>query len=172
MNESLPNRVGPVTGPVQPSVSITVTNTIETLRKILIAILAMGLVGVGIELLLLDHTEGIWMKIPLIQIAMSLAVLIYISFVRTKAAVRVTQIVMVSLLLGGLVGTYLHYDGNMEFELEMSPSMAGWTLFKESMTGATPALAPGTLIQFGLLGLACTFRHPALITPKTNHENE
>jgi hypothetical protein len=31
------------------------------------------------------------------------------------------------------------------------------------MSGAAPALAPGAMVQLGLLGLIYTFRHPALI---------
>jgi hypothetical protein len=43
----------------------------------------------------------------------------------------------------------------------MYPDLAGWKLFKDSMMGATPALAPGAMLQIGLVGLAWTFRHPA-----------
>ncbi|MFB3131882.1 MAG: hypothetical protein ACE10K_05095, partial [Rhodothermales bacterium] len=50
-----------------------------------------------------------------------------------------------------------------EFELEMYPTLKGLELFWESIKGATPALAPGTMIQLGLLGWAYTYRHPALI---------
>jgi hypothetical protein len=41
--------------------------------------------------------------------------------------------------------------------------LAGWELFKEAMTGATPALAPGAMVQLGLIGLAWSYRHPALV---------
>jgi hypothetical protein len=53
--------------------------------------------------------------------------------------------------------------------------MEGLKLFKAAITGATPALAPGSLIQMGLLGLAYTFRHPALrskIDQPPNERNE
>jgi hypothetical protein len=58
-----------------------------------------------------------------------------------------------------------HYQGNMEFELETYPSISGLALFKEAMMGATPALAPGTMIELGLIGLAYTYRHPLLVRP-------
>ena len=35
------------------------------------------------------------------------------------------------------------------------------------LRGATPALAPGAMVQLGLLGLAFTFRHPVLETLTT-----
>jgi hypothetical protein len=69
---------------------------------------------------------------------------------------------MVLSMVAGLVGLLLHYKGNVEFELEMYPDLSGWKLFKDSMMGATPALAPGAMLQIGLVGLAWTFRHPAL----------
>ena len=68
---------------------------------------------------------------------------------------------MVLCMTSGLVGLLLHYKGNVEFELEMYPDLSGWKLFKDSMMGATPALAPGAMLQIGLVGLAWTFRHPA-----------
>jgi hypothetical protein len=60
----------------------------------------------------------------------------------------------------GLLGIWFHYQGNVEFELEMYPTIGGVKLFWEAMKGATPALAPGTMIQLGLLGLLFTYRHP------------
>ena len=56
----------------------------------------------------------------------------------------------------------LHYRGNAEFELEMMPALGGLDLFWKSMQGATPALAPGAMVQIGLVGLAYCFRHPLL----------
>jgi hypothetical protein len=55
----------------------------------------------------------------------------------------------------------LHYRANQKFELEADPNMTGFALFSKVMTGAAPALAPGAMIQLGLLGLVYTFRHPA-----------
>ena len=69
---------------------------------------------------------------------------------------------MLGFLVSGVIGVWLHYKGNMEFEIEMVPSLAGLELFLKASHGAFPALAPGTMIQLGLLGLAYTFRHPAL----------
>jgi hypothetical protein len=65
-------------------------------------------------------------------------------------------------VVAGAVGVYLHLDGNYEWALERNSSMRGGELAWEILSGATPALAPGALAQLGLLGLAFTFRHPAL----------
>ncbi len=77
-------------------------------------------------------------------------------------SIRVFRLLMWLDLGAGVAGTLLHYRGNTEFELEMYPGIHGFALFKEAMTGAFPALAPGSMVLFGLLGLAWTFRHPAL----------
>jgi hypothetical protein len=44
----------------------------------------------------------------------------------------------------------------------MYPSRSGFELFREAMMGATPALAPGSMIQIALIGLAYSYRHPRL----------
>jgi len=70
---------------------------------------------------------------------------------------------MVLVVATGLVGILLHYKGNREFQHEMDPGLAGWTLFITVMTAkAPPALAPAAMIQIGLLGLIATYRHPAV----------
>jgi hypothetical protein len=61
-----------------------------------------------------------------------------------------------------VLGVGLHYDGNEEFELEMYPTMAGVELVQNTLTGATPVLAPGSMTLLGLDGLAHTYRHPSL----------
>jgi hypothetical protein len=68
-------------------------------------------------------------------------------------------------VVAGAVGVWLHYRGNVEWELERDASLGGVRLFWEAIRGATPALAPGALSQLGLLGLAYAHRHPALAVP-------
>jgi hypothetical protein len=61
---------------------------------------------------------------------------------------------------------YLHFEVNMEFQREMDPALAGMALFQKAILAKSPpALAPGAMIQLGLIGLAYTFRHPALARP-------
>jgi hypothetical protein len=62
---------------------------------------------------------------------------------------------------------YLHLQANMEFQLELDATLSGWSLLKKSIVAkAPPALAPGAMMQLGLIGLAYTFKHPALAAPK------
>lgn len=133
-------------------------------RLILIAFL-VGALGAGAELLLLEHTESLWQLAPLLLIALSLVALVCHSAIRRAATMRVFQAAMLLFIASGLVGTWLHYWAKVEFKLEMNPDLGGLALFREVMIGATlpPVLAPGMMIQLGLLGLAYTYRHPALV---------
>ncbi len=130
------------------------------------AILLMGLLGTGVELLLLEHTEGFWQWVPLFLIAIGVIVSCWAVLYPGRRNIRVLQGTMILFLLSGLVGFILHYQGNTEFELEMYPSLKGMELFWEAIQGATPTLAPGTMIQLGLLGLVYTHRHPQLGSSK------
>jgi hypothetical protein len=69
---------------------------------------------------------------------------------------------MMLFIVSGGIGIGLHYDGNVEFELEMYPSLSGVELIGKTLTGATPVFAPGTMALLGLIGLALTYRHPAV----------
>lgn len=132
------------------------------LRRILLAIILFGAAGLTAELLLLEHTESLWQWLPLAALGCGLAAGVAVAVRATPRTVRSFQGVMAALVVVGLLGLYLHYDGNTEFELEMDSAVRGLELFWRSLHGATPVLAPGALAQLGLLGLAYTYRHPAL----------
>ena len=73
---------------------------------------------------------------------------------------------MALFVLTGVLGIGFHYAANVEFQREMDPSIHGMALFWKAMAAKTPpALAPGSMTQLGLLGLAYAFRHPALGRP-------
>jgi hypothetical protein len=127
-----------------------------------LSIFLLGLAGTGVELLFLNHTKGFSQLIPLVLLVMSLLVLAWHALERKSSSLRAFQITMLLLVVAGIVGTGLHYKANQEFELEGNPSAKGMPLLSKALTGAAPALAPGAMIQLGLLGLVYTFRHPAL----------
>jgi hypothetical protein len=133
-----------------------------TLRLLLLAVLGFGMTGMIVELLLLGHTEETQQWVPLVTLGFGLTAGIALAARPSPATVKTFRVVMMLFVVASLAGLYFHYSGNAEFELEMYPSMHGMELFRESMTGATPALAPGMLAQLGLLGLAITWKHPAL----------
>ena len=130
-------------------------------RIMLLAVIVFGIVGTGAELALLGHTEDLWQWIPLVLLALSVPAGAWLWRQRTRASVHTFQGIMVLFLMSGMLGLYLHYRGNVEFELEMYPSLSGLALFRKAVTGATPTLAPGAMIFMGLLGLICTYRTAA-----------
>ena len=138
------------------------SRAIGLIRQALLGILLLGIVGTTIELLLLEHFEDAWQWTPFSLFAIGVSVLAWYAVRRSAAAVRAFRIVMAAFIASGALGVYLHYSGNVEFEREMSPDVGGWALFREAIAGATPVLAPGVMVQFGLLGLVFTLNHPAL----------
>jgi hypothetical protein len=141
----------------------------------LLAILFIAVSGTALELLLLEHFESWTQLIPLSLLAASLVMIIWVAITRSEASLKLFRAVMMLMIAGGIAGLFLHYNGNAAFELDVEPDMKGFTLFRAAITGATPALAPGALIQMGLVGLAFTLRHPALrgkpdLTPQQRNE--
>lgn len=143
--------------------------TLSVVRKALLIILVLGIAGVLLELLLLEHTDG---KLQLLPVGLLVAGLLVVSghvvIPANGALLRALQAAMALFVVSGAAGVFFHYRGNAEFEVERNVAIAGFDLFRESMMGATPALAPGAMVQLGLIGLAYTFRHPALSRQETS----
>ena len=137
------------------------------IRKLLLVVLAVGLIGSATDLMLLGHYEDAWQMVPLILLAAAMLIVVWLLVKDTAAAVTALRITMVLCLASGVIGTMLHFNGNREFQHELDPSLSGWELFSTVMTAkAPPALAPGAMIQLGLIGLVATYRHPALTRPR------
>jgi hypothetical protein len=104
----------------------------------------------------------VWQQVPLVLIGIACAALAVLAVRPTATGVRIFQLAMLVFIASGLVGVVLHYQGNIEFELELQPEASGFGLFWEAMTGATPALAPGTMVLLGAIGLTYSYQHPAV----------
>jgi predicted membrane channel-forming protein YqfA (hemolysin III family) len=140
----------------------------DTARRILAGILLLGMGGISIELLLMGHYEEFDQVIPLALAAAGILALAAVMLRAGVATIRMFQIVMLLCVVSGLVGAWLHFSVNMEFQLEMDPALKGLALFRKAILAKTPpALAPGAMIQLGLIGLAYTFKHPALTARET-----
>lgn len=124
------------------------------LRRLLLAIFVFGSVGVVAELLLLGHFEDALQFVPLVLLAVGVAVGVWHWTQDSSRSTRALQVVLAAFALSGGVGIWLHYSGNVEFEIERDPELGGLGLFAEAMTGATPALAPGTMVLLAAIGFA------------------
>jgi hypothetical protein len=132
------------------------------LRRVVLTLIVLSTVGLLVELVLLEHYESAWQWTPLALLAVVLAITILVALRPTPGGIRTFQSCMVLCVVVGVLGLWLHYRGNVEFELERDTSLRGLALFWEALRGATPALAPGAMTQLGLLGLAYAHHHPVL----------
>lgn len=140
------------------------TLPVESWRKLGLFLLLFGHVGTVTELALLGHHETIYQWAPIIMLGLGILAAIGVLARPTSLTVKGMRGLMALYLPLSGYGLFLHLKSNIEFELEMRPSMAGFELLRETLTGAIPALAPGAMAQLGLLGLLVCFRHPALST--------
>lgn len=143
---------------------------VRRIRRFMLVVLMLGLLGTGADLLLLEHYEDAWQAPPLVLIAIALVMAAWL-LVRSAAigwtAVLAFRIIMASFVCAGLLGVLLHGSGNREFQTEIDPTLTGWPLLVKVLTAkAPPALAPGVMVQLGLLGFLYTYRHPALTAPR------
>ena len=139
--------------PVEPA-------RLKRLRRFLTGVVMVGVVGMAAELLLIGHTDGWYQFVPVVLLtAMAVALAWRLARPRRLTA-WVVRTLMVSSVASGVAGVVLHYRGNEAFELEMYPTLSGADLVFETLTGATPVLAPGSMALLGLVGLAVTY-HPA-----------
>jgi hypothetical protein len=135
--------------------------TLAALRRILLAILIIGLGGMATELVFLEHDEEATQLIPLVLIALAFVAIAWHAGQRGAASLAAFRIMMVLLIAAGLLGVYLHFQANVEFQREVDPSIAGRALFWKALAAKTPPpLAPGSMAQLGLIGLAYSFRYP------------
>lgn len=143
---------------------MTTAEALSLLRRGILALLVFGCVGLLGELLLLEHYEELPQIAPLVLLGLTLVTVLWHWMDGRKPSLRALQVLMMLLIIAGIVGVALHTNGNYEFERELEPDLTGMPFWIEVIRGATPTLAPGTLIQFGLLGLLYAYRHPALST--------
>ncbi len=133
------------------------TSDLGVSRRVLLTLVLLGVLGLLADLLLTEHHEGIAQKVPLVLLGLGLPIVGWVLLRASPAALRTTQLLMLGFVVAGLVGVGLHFKGNREFELEMTPSASGVPLLQETLQGATPVLAPGSLFHLGLLGLLATW---------------
>ena len=142
-------------------------------RRILAALFVVGSLGTAAELVLMEHIEDAWQNVPLVLIPVGCLGLAVLLVKPRTVQLRVFQVIVGLFVAAGVVGSVLHYQSNAEFELELNADAAGVQLFCESMKGAVPPLAPGTMILLGAIGFVCarlTPRESAELTSATSPE--
>lgn len=123
-----------------------------SIKQLVVVALLFMMFGTITELFLLHHYEGVQQLIPIICIGIALIVMAILFFVKNMLLIRAFQMLMVISALSGVYGTFLHLQANFEFEQEMKPTATVGYLVLESLSGALPALAPGSMVVFALIG--------------------
>lgn len=121
--------------------------------KLITATLFIQLVGIAAELILLEHYEDFWQIVPIVLIGTGFIASIFSIFYSNTFIKSAFLATMALIIISGFVGSWQHFSANLEFEQEMYPSLSGIDLWWEALKGATPALAPGSMIGIGLIGI-------------------
>jgi hypothetical protein len=139
---------------------ITTGQFVELLRLAILGVLVLGIVGTVIELVLLEHyeTDTPLQFLPLILIAAGSAAIIWHVARRDTASLNTLHVVMGLFVLSSFVGFAAHFSGSAEFAIEQNPEAGTWEILKKVLHAkAPPLLAPGMMMQLGLLGLAYVY---------------
>jgi hypothetical protein len=147
-------------------------DTLALIRAALMLILLVGLVGTEVELLLLEHTDGVWQIVPLVLLGLGIVMAVWCIAKKSAASIRGLRATMILFIVSGLLGVVLHFKGNVAYEHDSDPSLSGRALYVSAVSGSTPTLAPGTMIQLGLVGLVFTFRYSGRRRPPAPDEHQ
>lgn len=137
------------------------SETLAQIRQLLRLLFVVGTLGLGTELLLLVHTKEPLQLVPLALLGLGLLLLGWNAMGGGAASLQAFRITTVAFVIAGIAGLYLHYRGNVETVHEFSPELQGTAFFLRVIHGKNPpSLAPGAMVQLGLLGWLFTYRHP------------
>lgn len=89
---------------------------------------------------------------------MAFAILTWYAKRGDAASLRALKGIMGLFLIAGLLGLLLHFRGAAQFQIELDSTISKWELIKKVMrVEAPPVLAPGVMLELGLIGLAYAF---------------
>ena len=141
---------------------------LERIHRVSAWLLLFGIAGIGVELLLLHHTDGWWQLAPLALLGIGVLALLGYTLRRNLTTIRLLQTTMLLFVASGVAGTVLHFQGNITYESESNPGLSGRALYEAAVQGSTPTLAPGVMIQLGLAGLLLVFCGTALDSQRSS----
>jgi hypothetical protein len=95
------------------------SSELVTVRRMLAAMFVFGSLGTGAELVLLEHMEDVWQQIPVALIAIGCIALFIVAVNPAAGSIRARRLTMALFVASGIAGVVLHYQGNVEFELEL-----------------------------------------------------
>lgn len=133
--------------------------TLPKVRTIMLGLIALGMGGTAVELALMAHTEDTLQLVPFAAMAVAFAAVVGRLLRPRPATVLAVRIAMGIMIVTGVIGAVLHFQANMEFQLELDKSLSGMTLIMKVLEAKSPpALAPGNMALLGCIGLAAVYR--------------
>ncbi len=131
---------------------------LQRVRSWMLAILVVGLLGTVTELVLLKHYEQPLQFVPLVLIGAMFLVIGWRLLRPDAAGLTALAVVSGLFVLSGFLGMAAHFHGSAEFQRELNPSIGFADLMEKILHAqAPPLLAPGMMLQLGLIGLAYVY---------------
>lgn len=134
------------------------------LRQGLLAVVLLVFLGTTVELWLIEHTHERPQYIPFVLIGLGVIAVLAVLTRPRSGTIQALRGVMVLVLLGSVLGIYLHLRSNFAFELDIRPGAQASEVIMESLRGANPVLAPGVLAYAAIVALIASYDHPVLST--------
>ena len=129
--------------------------TLQALRMYLLAIIALVLCGLELELLMLNHVNTPLQLLPVGFVGGGIASVLWSLISPNGRSLRVLKGVLMACTIIGALGIAIHSAFYVSDKWNKAHGRRG-------LEREVPPLAPAAMLPLGLMGLACTFRHPLL----------
>lgn len=139
--------------------SDSTAEVLRRLRRFLLLLTVSLFAGALVELWLVGHTEDVIQLVPFVLSVVGIVVCLLVFFWPSAGTIQVMRIWMAVVVLGTLLGVYLHIEGNVAFEREVDPQATTSKLILQGLGGGNPLLAPGILAMAALIAAAATYRY-------------
>jgi hypothetical protein len=131
---------------------------LATITNVILAVVLLGKGGLLVELSLIAHYEDAAQWVPLVLLPIALIALAVDYLSSTRSTQVIVQMTMGLIIAAGVLGIYFHFHGSREFQLEMDPQMRGANLVWHVLRAKSPpTLAPGLMVNLGILGLGYVY---------------
>jgi hypothetical protein len=134
---------------------------LQRLRRLLLVLAILVSLGVIAELVITEHTDEPLQWVPIGLCTLTIIVALVVLFRPERNTLLMLRGVMLVAMLSGVVGMFVHLDGNLEFAREVNAVKASASPIAAAFEGGNPPLAPGAMGVLGMITLLATYAHPA-----------
>lgn len=138
--------------------------TLTHLRRFYLGFSAFIYAGSLVELIALNHTKETLQWTPFILSLLGIALIGWVFFRPDHKAITALRTGMIVIIIGSLIGVFVHIQGNLEFAMEINPNLTLIQMVGKALGGANPLMAPGVLAVAAIMAMTTTYQHPLLVT--------